>query len=142
MTRTRVGSRGSFSGQVIEKISAAETISNGDSGKVFLLEALSAGGAYSITMPTTLKAGVNYKFIVQENTPGAAITLAFGSAIVYGNLEQQSDTNEDNRVACAGVSNVIIGTSALKGDYLEFENDGTSWYVSGMSSIQTAISTS
>ncbi|MBT4292124.1 hypothetical protein HOD41_05480, partial [bacterium] len=70
MTRTRVGSRGSFSGQVIEKISAAETISNGDSGKVFLLEALSAGGAYSITMPTTLKAGVNYKFIVQENSPG------------------------------------------------------------------------
>ena len=140
MSRTRLGSRGSFSGQVVEKITAAETVTNGDSGKVFLLD--SAGGAYSITMPTTLKAGVNYKFIVQENTPTGAITLAFGSAIVYGNLEQQADTNEDNRVACAGVSNVIIGTSALKGDYLEFVCDGTNWYVSGMSSIQTAISTS
>lgn len=140
MTRTRLGARGSFSGQVVEKITAAETLKNGDSGKVFMLD--SASGAYSITMPTTLKAGVNYRFIVQENTPTGAITLAFGSAIVYGNLEQQADTNEDNRVAAAGVSNVIIGTTALQGDYLDFVCDGTYWYVSGMSSIQTAVSTS
>ena len=135
----KLGSAGSFAGGVSETITAAKTLVKADSGKVFYLD--SAGGAYSIPLPA-VAASAHFSFIVQENNPTGAITIAAGSAIVYGNLEQQSDTNEDNRVACAGVSSVIIGTSALKGDWLDFSCDGTSWYVRGQSSIQTAVSTS
>ena len=117
----------------------AITLTAGQSGSCFYLD--SDGGAYTITLPSEA-VGLNYKFFVKEDTPTGAITIASGSANVYGNLEQQSDTNENNRVAAAGVTNVIIGTAALKGDYLEYNCDGASWYVSGMSSIQTAVSTS
>jgi len=138
MARTRVGSRGSFSGQVIERLTAAETISNGDSGKVFALE--SSGGAFTATMPTTLKAGVNYRFVVEDSSQ--IVTLAFGSAIVYGNLEQEAGDNETNRVASAGVSNIIISANALQGDYVDVLCMGAYWFASGMSSVQTAVSTS
>ena len=110
-----------------------------DSGTVFFMSATSE--TIQITFPL-VQEGLNFRFIIDEDTPTNTITIGAGSTIIYGNLEQQSDTNEDNRVICAGVTNVIIGTSALKGDYLDFVCDGTSWYVSGMSSIQTAISTS
>lgn len=136
-----LGACAGWNSNMLETITVAKTLYKGDSGKVFLVG--SAAGAYSITIDGSLKvAGSKLKFIVDENTPTNVITIAFGSAIVYGNLEQQADTAEDNRVAAAGVSNVIIGTSALKGDYLEFISDGTYFYVSGMSSIQTAVSTS
>lgn len=136
-----LGSHPSFAQSWVESITAAKTLTEKDNGKVFVLD--STGGAYEITLDSAcLTAGWGCKFIVGENTPTGAITIGAGSAIVYGNLEQQSDTNEDNRVACAGVSNVIIGTSALKGDYLNYISDGTYYYVSGMSSIQTAVSTS
>uniref|UniRef100_A0A6M3KCM7 Uncharacterized protein n=1 Tax=viral metagenome TaxID=1070528 RepID=A0A6M3KCM7_9ZZZZ len=125
---------------MFETITAAKTLYRNDSGKVFML---TAAAAYSVTIDSSLKvAGSKLKFIVDEDTPTGAVTIAFGSAIVYGNLEQQADTAEDNRVACAGVSNLIVGTTALKGDYLEVTSDGTYFYVSGMSSIQTAMSTS
>lgn len=136
-----LGASAGWNFNMLETITAAKTLYKKDSGKVFMIG--SAGGAYSITIDSDLLiAGARLKFIVDEDTPTGIITIAFGSAIVYGNLEQQADTAEDNRVACNGKSNVIVGTNALKGDYLEFVCDGTYWYVSGMSSIQTAVSTS
>ena len=66
----------------VEKITAARTLTNDDSGKVFMLD--SAGGAYSITLPTASSAeeGIYYKFIVEEETPTADITIAAGRAII------------------------------------------------------------
>ena len=135
----RLGSVQSFGYQLAETITEAKTLTNGDCGKVFYLD--SAGGAYTITLPT-LRAGLRFRFVVDEDTPTAAITIAASTTDVYGILEQQSDTNENNRVACAAVTNVIIGTSSLKGDVLEYECDGTNWYVHAHSSIQSALSTS
>jgi len=139
--RTRLGSRGSFSGQVFEKITAAESILNGDSGKVFMLDA--TDGAYSLTFPTVLKAGVNYKFIVQEDTPTGAITLAFGSAIVQGNvLAGNPTTAKMESTEGTAVSNVIIGTGAKKGAWLGISCDGTGWFFEGQGSPDNWITTS
>lgn len=143
MARTRLGSRGSFSGQVIEKITGTETIGNGDSGKVFMLDA--AGGAYTITFPTTLKAGVNYEFIVQEHTPTGAITMAFGSAIGFGKLaEGEVDTGDDapGSSGATGISNLICGTSAHKGDRVKIVCDGTNWFFHGLVMADGAWTTS
>ena len=131
----------------VELVGVARTLTEADSGKEFYLE--SSGGAFSITLPTgaDIEDGVNYKFWVQENTPTAAITLAAGSAIVFGKInETEVDTSDDGPGSSAdgatGVSNVIIGTSATKGDYFEFSSFGGHWYLTGQSGIDGAVTTS
>ena len=64
----------------VENVTVARTLTNDESGKVFMLD--SAGGAYAVTLPTALEDGVYWKFVVSEETPTGAITIAAGSAIV------------------------------------------------------------
>ena len=131
----------------VELIGVARTLTEVDSGKEFYLE--SSGGAFSITLPTgaDIEDGVNYKFWVQENTPTGAITLAAGSAIVFGKInETEVDTSDDGPGSSAdgatGVSNVILGTSALKGDFLELDAYGGHWFLNGQSGKDGAVTTS
>ena len=128
-------------------LSAAITLTEADSGKVFYLE--SSGGAYEVTLPTgsSIEDGIYYKLWVNENTPTGAITIAAGSAIVFGKInETEVDTADDGPGSSAdgatGVSNVIWGTSALKGDYLEFSAFGGHWYLTGQSGKDAAVTTS
>ena len=128
-------------------LSADITLAEADSGKVFYCE--SSGGAIAVTFPTggSIEDGIYYKFWIQENTPTAAITFAAGSAIVFGKInETEVDDAEDGPGSSAdgatGVSNVIWGTSALKGDYLEFSSFGGHWYLTGQSGKDGAVTTS
>ena len=128
-------------------VSADITLTEADSGKVFYVEA--SGGTVAITLPTggDIEDGIYYKFWVNENTPSNAITVAAGSAIVFGKInETEVDTSDDGPGSSAdgatGVSNVIWGTSALKGDYLEFSSFGGHWYLTGQSGKDGAVTTS
>ena len=130
-----------------ELVGAARTLTADDSGKEFYLE--SSGGAFSITLPTGagIEDGVNYKFWVQENTPTGAVTLAAGSAIVFGRVtETEVDTGDDGPGSSAdgatGVSNVIIGTSALQGDFIELDAYDGEWYLNGKSGKDGTVTTS
>ena len=131
----------------VELVSAAKTMSIADSGKEFYVE--SSGGAYTITLPTggDIEDGMHYKFWINENTPTAAVTIAAGSAIVFGKVnETDVDTGDDGPGSSAdgatGVSNVIVGTSALKGDYLVLDAYGEEWYLWGQSGKDGAVTTS
>ena len=127
-------------GPVVVAITAATTLTREDSGKIFTLD--SAGGAYTITLPTvTDSAGLVFKFIVLENTPTGDITISSNAANIFGNLMIQSDTNEDNRVAAAGVTSVLVDTTALKGDMVELIGTGTNYFVQGFGSVQGAFTT-
>ena len=113
-----------------------------DSGKIFLLDA--AGGAYSIDLPTTLELVLN-KLIVEENTPTGAITIAAGSAIMFGKIaESEVDSTEDNpgSAGATGVSNVIFGITAEQGDHIVIECDGKNWYFYGNTAKDGAVTTS
>ena len=128
-------------------LSADITLTEADSGKVFYVEA--SGGTVAITLPTgsDIEDGIYYKFWVNENTPSNAITVAAGSAIVFGKInETEVDTGDDGPGSSAdgatGVSNVIIGTSATKGDYFEFSSFGGHWYLTGQSGKDGAVTTS
>ncbi len=130
-----------------ELVGAARTLTADDSGKEFYLE--STGGAFSITLPTGagVEDGVNYKFLVQENSPTGAITIAAGSAIVFGRVtETEVDTGDDGPGSSAdgatGVSNVIIGTSALQGDFIELDAYDGEWYLNGKSGKDGTVTTS
>ena len=130
-----------------ELVGAARTLTADDSGKEFYLE--STGGAFSINLPTGagVEDGVNYKFLVQENSPTGAITIAAGSAIVFGRVtETEVDTGDDGPGSSAdgatGVSNVIIGTSALQGDFIELDAYDGEWYLNGKSGKDGTVTTS
>ena len=119
-------------------VDADITLTNDDSGKCYLLSA--TGGTVAVTLPTSLENGVYYKFIVEEETPSNAITIAAGSAIVSfvgldvsGTLASTAGTQ---------VSNVIIGTSAQKADSIELMAAGNEWVGTALSGINGSVTTS
>ena len=125
------------------KISAAKSLDAiDDSGKVFIVA--NAGSAYSISLPTTLEVGTQYKLIFEES-PNAAVTIAAGSAIMFGKIgEAEVDTSDDapGSAGSTGVSNVIFGTTADEGDHIDIVCDGTKWYFNGMAAVDGAVTTS
>ena len=125
----------------VQYVGAAITLTNDDSGKVFMCE--SSGGAYSITLPTasTGEDGCNFKFIVEEETPTGDITIAAGSAIIS---LVSKDAGGDGGVSTAGtqVSNVILDTTAQKGDYVELMFTAGEYVGSSLSGINNGIQTS
>ena len=123
----------------VENVTVARTLTNDDSGKVFMLD--SAGGAYSITLPTSLEDGVYYKFVVGEETPTGAITIAAGSAIV-SMVMKDAGGNASNSTVGTQISNIVIGTSAEKGDYIDMMAAGDEWVVECLSGIDNAVTTS
>jgi hypothetical protein len=123
----------------VETVLAARTLTNDESGKVFMLD--SAGGAYAVTLPLTLEDGVYWKFVVSEETPTGAMTIAAGSAIV-SMVMKDAGGDASNSTAGTQVSNVIIGTSAQKGDYINIMAVGNEWVAECLSSINDAVTTS
>tara|TARA_R100001082_G_scaffold99547_1_gene68332 strand:+ start:549 stop:977 length:429 start_codon:yes stop_codon:yes gene_type:complete len=123
----------------VEYINAARTLTSEDSGKVFMCAA--TGGAVAITLPTTLVDGVHYKFIVWEETPSNDITIGAGSAIVS---MVHKDAGGDAAASTAGtqVTNVILDTTAQRGDYVNIMAWNGEWVAEAMSSINAGIHTS
>jgi len=122
----------------VVNVDADITLTNDDSGKVYMLSA--TGGTVAVTLPTSLEDGVYYKFIVEEETPSNAITIAAGSAIVSfvgldvsGTLASTAGTQ---------VSNIIIGTSAEKADSVEIMAAGGEWVGTVLSGINGSVTTS
>jgi len=139
-TREKNSGKGGFL-QKIEPITVARTLTAADSGKVFMLS--SAGGAYSVTLPTASSGvdGIHYKFIVEEETPTGAITIAAGSAIISLVMKDPGG-NASNSTAGTQVSNIVIGTSAQKGDYINIMYAGGEYLAEAMSGIDDALTTS
>jgi hypothetical protein len=139
-TREKNSGKGGFL-KKIEPITVARTLTSADSGKVFMLS--SAGGAYSITLPTAASGvdGIHYKFIVEEETPTGAITIAAGSAIISLVMKDPGG-NASNSTAGTQVSNIVIGTSAQKGDYINIMYAGGEYLAEAMSGIDDALTTS
>ena len=123
----------------VVNVDAAITLTNDDSGKVYMLSA--TGGTVAVTLPTALEDGVYYKFIVEEETPSNAITIAAGSAIV-SLVMKDAGGNASNSTVGTQVSNLIIGTSAQKGDYIDLMAAGDEWVGECLSSIDDAVTTS
>jgi hypothetical protein len=88
-----------------------------------------------------LEDGVYYKFVVSEETPTGAITIAAGSAIV-SLVMKDAGANASNSTAGTQVSNLIIGTSAEKGDYINLMAAGGEWVGECLSGIDNAVTTS
>lgn len=128
-------------GHEVMPLAADASVTASDSGKVIFVDATGASGEVDIALPAP-SAGLNYKFIVKEDTPTQDVKIVATSTLVYGILMIQSDTDEDNSVVAAGSTNVLIKQAAKKGDWVEYYCDGTSWYVRGMGTVQAAFTVS
>jgi len=122
----------------VVNVDADITLTNDDSGKVYMLSA--TGGTVAVTLPTSLEDGVYYKFIVEEETPSNAITIAAGSAIVSFVGLDVSGTAAST--VGTQVSNVIIGTSAQKADSVEIMAAGGEWVGTVLSGINGSVTAS
>ena len=123
----------------VHALDGAYTVLASDSGKIFMLSA--TGGTVAITLPTTLEEGLHYKFVVLEDTPSNAITIAAGSSII-DLVQKDAGGDAANSTAGTAVDNIIVGTSATQGDMINLFTDGTTWYGEVLSGINNAITTS
>ena len=124
----------------VQALDAAYTVLESDSNKVFMMS--STGGAYEVTMPTTVAnlEGFHCTIKVLEHTPTGVITIAFGSAIVDG---WSDDSTADIGVGTndTPVSNILITVAAYQGDSLHLICDGTTWYFEAHSQVHDGFTT-
>ena len=125
----------------IHKIDGAYTMLASDSGKTFMLSA--TGGTVAITLlpAADIVEGWFCRFVVDENTPSNAITIGAGSTIIDF-VMKDAGGNASNSSAGTQKTNLIVGATATKGDYIDIFSDGTSYYADGLSAIDDAFTTS
>ena len=125
----------------VHNVDGAYTMLTSDSGKVFTLS--STAGACEITLlpAASLVEGWNCKLIVKEDTPTGIITVAAGSAII-DLVMKDSGGNASNSTAGTAVSNILIGTAAKQGDYINILCDGSTYYAECLSGAGDKITTS
>ena len=108
------------------------TLTAADSGKVIFLNA-AAGG--TVTLPA-LKAGVNFKIIVGATAPTTIWIIASAEG------DNISGVMTVNGALVAAVAEDFINfaaNTAVAGDSIELECDGTGWYVKGLGSAAGSI---
>ena len=115
-----------------EILTAGDTLTAAESGKVIFLNATGGG---TVTLPS-VKAGTYFKFIIgaTEPTTNWIIDSAEGDNIdgilvVHGASVSAIEEDQINFVA----------STALAGDFIELECDGTNWFVNGVGSASGSI---
>mgnify|MGYP003133003687 CR=1 FL=1 len=126
----RLGSRASFSGNIVENISAAKTLDPSDSGKVFTLD---QDSTFDITLPTASQAGYgwNARFILTDAGSGTVKVIPNSSEDTLIGMIVSAD-GAAAESAESGVDELIwVASTAAPGDWAELICDGSNFYVSG-----------
>ena len=118
----RVGAGAGWNGNYVETITASQTLSYNDSGKVLLV----GTDALTITLPPT-KAGVKYTFVNSGDDDAVLITVSpNASDKIMGTIAAVSMTASDD----GDLTNTKSG--ANKGDWATIVGDGSDgWYIIG-----------
>ena len=125
------GQAGYGKGHFVENISAAKTLTTGDSGKVFTI---TQSSAFAISLPKAADAGVgwNAKFLI--TTAGSfAITIEPDSSedTLIG-MVVMADDGTAGASSESGVDTLTFISGAAAGDWVYLLCDGSNFYVSGM----------
>lgn len=117
-----------------ETVTAANVITAAESGKTFFL-ALAGGFASTLPAPA---AGLKFRFIVSVSPTTAYTIVTNGSANII-----KGGTIEIAGTASPYINNgdliTFVANTAVVGDWVELVSDGTSWFLSGMSSADGGI---
>ena len=118
----RVGAGAGWNDNYIETVTASQTLSYNDSGKVYLV----GTDALTITLPAT-KAGVRFKFFSSGDDDAVLITVdPNASDAIMGTIAAVSASANDG----GALTNTKSG--ANKGDWCTIVGDGSEgWYIIG-----------
>lgn len=121
---TRVPAEGGGQIAISEDITAAKTLTEEDSGKVFSLK---AAEGVAITLPA-LERGLEYEFIV-----GLAFITSNWTVVSATNVIQ-GGANVNSVFVPASNENTIsfVATAEALGDKIKLSCDGTNWYADGV----------
>ena len=118
----------------VHTLTAAYTVLASDSGKVFMIN--SAGGAFNVTLPTSLEDGLMYKFISVDTTADVQILSTTDIIDIVG-LDSETDAGFSSAGTAKG--KIILEAAGHKSQYVNLYCDGTSWYGEGMASVDDGI---
>jgi len=123
MARTYLG--GSSAG--IKELTAASSLANADSGKVFLLNSATE---FATTLPAPKK-GWEGTFIVKAAPSGANYTVVAPSGAILGSIsagaaDDAADTSDGSDTTIS-----FVDGEAVVGDYVKLVCDGTNYYIIG-----------
>ena len=118
----------------VHTLTAAYTVLASDSGKVFMIN--SAGGAFNVTLPTSLEDGLFYKFISVDTTADVQILSTTDIIDIVG-LDSETDAGFSSAGTAKG--KIILEAAGHKSQYVNLYCDGTGWYAEGMASVDDGI---
>jgi hypothetical protein len=121
----------------MQVLTETRTVLASENGKTFFL---AAAAGFTVTLPAAAL-GLRYKFIVKTAPTSNGYTIVGDPvAIIQGIVAASGAEATVNGVAAANEDNVIlVANQALVGDMVEFESDGTNWYVNGNVNTFAAI---
>lgn len=120
-----------------ETVTEANVITASECGKTFFLNSATE---FASTLPalSTVSSGCKMKFVINAAPSGADYTVITGNSLenqIYGLAVVNGAT-----VAAADEDTITFADgAAVKGDWVEVESDGTSWYISGQGAAAGAI---
>tara|TARA_X000001382_G_scaffold1217_1_gene1471 strand:- start:4867 stop:5277 length:411 start_codon:yes stop_codon:yes gene_type:complete len=114
-------------------INSSTTLEPSDSGKVIFVT--EPGDASQVITFPTERAGLNFKFICSVDLTNTITIDSPTDANIFGEILVAGAT-----VPAADEDNIkFVGGAADQGDYVEFECDGTNWYVTGAGAASGSI---
>jgi hypothetical protein len=118
----------------------ARTLTAADSGSVIYL---ALAGGFTVTLPAPAE-GLKFKFVVKvAPTTAYVIVTNGGDNIMIGGVnELEVDTADDGPYDDNADTLNFVANVAAKGDFVEFDCDGTSWYYRGQTNLDGGITTS
>ena len=123
----------------VVKLEAAYQMLDSDSGSVFMLDA--AAGA-AVTLPTVANAtkGWNAKFIVAQAFATTDWTIVASAAVIKGGVTEAETDTADDGPTTTGATNMHLELAAEQvGDWYELVFDGTSYFLSGQTAKDSAL---
>lgn len=120
-------------------LTSARTVRAEESGKTFFLN-LAAGFAVTLPPPAL---GLRYRFVVMTSPTGSyTIVTASAANILCGQvltLDVNSATDPDFTATADQDTITLVLNKCVKGDWVELECDGTSWYARASASVFDGI---
>lgn len=125
-----------------ESLITTKQLDSEDNGKTF---GLNLAGGFTITLPAiaTVKAGWVARFRVETSPTTAYIITENATAdtnIILGSFTTSTGTTVAADFEVTGATFItFVANTALVGDYVSIETDGTNWFVYGQSTVPAAL---
>ena len=120
---------------------ANTTLTQVQSGTLFLIPQQTASNTVNLPAPASGNAGVVYYFQVTATADGShTLTISSGSTTLYGYLFSQPSSTA-TMTLISGSTNIILSSTANNvkiGDTLSLTSDGTHWGVNAVSGSTSA----